>query len=81
MVAAKVVVHFRSTSYIARRKTMDALWKSTVLSLIEVNGACLVRGNARFLETWADPDTAKSWVDLLEFADASAPMDWLGSAE
>lgn len=60
---------------------MDALWKSTVLTLIEVKGPQLIRSNDRFDTIYGgnvvESDTA--WVRLLGFVDTSEPINWLAS--
>jgi len=60
---------------------MNTLWKTTALSLMEVDGARLLRGNARFLKDYAgEADvTDLGWVEFLEFLDTAAPLEWLGS--
>jgi PAS domain S-box-containing protein len=60
---------------------MDALWKSTILTLMEVTGARLVRGNARFTESYSlgTEVSDMDWQKLLGFTDANAPIKWLTS--
>lgn len=60
---------------------MDALWKSTILTLMEVTGAQLVRGNAQFIESYARSAEVSEtdWQKLLGFTDTNAPIKWLTS--
>jgi PAS domain S-box-containing protein len=62
---------------------MDALWKSTVLTLIEVEGPRLIRGNRRFGQLYgkAEQGSATSWASLLGFSDVSGPINWLTSPD
>jgi len=62
---------------------MDALWKSKVLCLMEVQGALWLRGNERFLDTYAVCKNAEDpeWVRVLALSDVAAPLKWLATAE